>query len=101
MKKSDQPLDVNIEDDQLVIRIGIDTLAFAFEESSSNNPYSDHLNDFIRMCTVTDARQFAKDVQYELTREEEDGSSILTNLLDKACDEAANQGSIALDYEDK
>ena len=38
---------------------------------------------------------------YELTREEEDGSSNLTNLLDIACGEALNQGSIAVEYKEE
>ena len=101
MKRRNQPLDVNIEQQQLVIRIGIDTLAFAFEESNENHKYDEKKHDWNKLVKVLDSEQFAKDVMYELTREEEDGSSNLTNLLDIACVEALNQGSIAVEYKEE
>lgn len=76
-----------IEDGELVIRIGIETLAFAAEHMN----LSDGSGRSIRVCDVP---EFAKDVRAELMREEEDGSSPLTNVLDKACLDAWEEGSI-------
>ena len=39
---------VQIVDNELVIRVGIDTLAWAFDHMEENNPYSDELHDFER-----------------------------------------------------
>jgi hypothetical protein len=93
---ANQPLDCTVENDELVIRIGIDVLAFAFDESDGNNPWSDELSDFERLSQIENPLQFAKDVACELEDEREDGSTILTDLLDKACEQAAENGSLGL-----
>ena len=79
-----QPLFVGVEDGQLVIRIGVDTLAYAFEVGEENNPYDDEAMDFVRSWKVTDKLKFAKGVANHLCDEEEDGSTPLTDILDKA-----------------
>ena len=79
------PLTIGVEDDQLVIRIGIDTLAYCFEVSDDNNPFVDDDNDFRRTFKVDDSREFARGVGYGLRDEREDGSSLLTDALDAAC----------------
>lgn len=91
-KSQDQPLDCRVEGNQLVIRIGIDTLAFAAMQNSGTSA------DIIYGAKVIDNREWAKDVRRELLREEEDGSSPLTNLLDRAMTSAAEEGSTALEY---
>jgi hypothetical protein len=92
----DQPLSIKIEDDQLVIRIGIGTLAFSFENSNQNMPYNEELKDYPKTYTICDPLEFAKDVIGMLRDEREDGSTILTDLLDKACMQAVNDGSIGV-----
>ncbi len=79
------PLTIGVEGDQLVIRIGVDTLAFCFEIGEDNQPYDDEARDFRRSWKVIDRHEFAKGVGIGLCVEDEDGSSDLTRVLDKAC----------------
>jgi hypothetical protein len=90
------PLRAAIEDDQLVIRIGINTLTFAFENGEGNNPYNDSSGDFERSFTVADPLQFARDVCYEINHEAENGSTPLTRFLDHMMDDAVNNGSLGI-----
>lgn len=92
----DARLDVTIEDSALVIRIGIQTLAHAVTYSDWANRWNEEANDYIREFAIEDAHQFAKDVASMMEREEEDGSSLLTNFIDKASEEAVNDGSLGL-----
>lgn len=81
----DKPLSAMIDGDELVIRIGIGTLAFAAEHLKPL-PYE--------ILRVIDKAEFANDVRAELMREEEDGSSMLTDVLDAASIAAWENGSI-------
>jgi hypothetical protein len=94
---ADAPLTVDIEHDELVIRIGIGTLAWAFDHMEENNPYDDNARDFVQVWKVTDPVEFAKDVVGELTNEAEDGSHPLNRLLDQVSSAAAEQGSLGID----
>jgi hypothetical protein len=96
LKHYDAPLTVAIERDALVIRIGIQTLAHAVTYSDWANKWNDDANDYIRTFAIEDVRQFAKDVASMMRREEEDGSSLLSNFIDKASEEAVNDGSLGL-----
>lgn len=88
-KRESTPLTALVQDGVLIIRIGIDTLAFAAEREP------------MRMGTrerepghfVSDKAGFAADVVRVLLDEEEDGSSRLTDLFDQACEDAINDGS--------
>lgn len=82
------PLTIKVEGDQLVIRIGVDTLAWCFEISDDNQPYDEKANDYRRAWKVTDKHKFAKGVGVGLQVEEEDGSTPLTKILDEACTHA-------------
>jgi hypothetical protein len=99
-ENKDAPLSVEVKEDRLVISIGIDTLAYCFERSESNNPYDEETGDFKQIERVASPMQFAKDVATELMMEEEDGSTPLNLLLDKMCEEAVNQGSNGLEYKE-
>jgi hypothetical protein len=79
-----RPLTVGVEGGELVIRIGIDTLVFAFETSAENQPFDHHANDFRRAFKVVDKYKFAKGVGNGLCNEEEDGSTPLMHVLDAA-----------------
>ena len=79
-----QPLTIGVEGDELVIRIGVDTLQFAFETGEYNQPFDDEANDFRRSWKVTDKHKFARGVGNALCNEEEDGSTPLTKVLDEA-----------------
>lgn len=69
------PLTVGVEENQLVIRIGVDILAFCFEIGEDNQPYDDKVNDFRREFKVIDRHKFAKGVAEGLMIEREDGST--------------------------
>jgi hypothetical protein len=84
-------------EDELVIRIGIGTLAWAFDHMEENNPYDDNVRDFVQAWKVVDPMEFAKDVLGELTNEEEDGSHPLNRLLDQVSNAAAEQGSLGIE----
>ena len=47
----------------------------------------------LRIC---DEEEFAKDVLYELLREEEDGSTPVIRMFDAAFEAAADQGSLGV-----
>ena len=79
------PLTTGVEADQLVIRIGVDTLAFCFEVSEDNQPYDEKAGDFRRSWKVTDKHKFARGVAFGLLDEEEDGSTPISRILDAAC----------------
>jgi hypothetical protein len=77
-------LSVSIVDDALVISIGLDALKTAIE----NNPSYP-----LDKVTVTDIHAIAKEIVSELNREEEDGSTPVHRMLDRAFDNAIEQGA--------
>jgi hypothetical protein len=79
-----QPLTIGVEGDELVIRIGVDTLQFAFETGEDNQPFDDEVDDFRRSWKVTDKHKFARGVGNALCNQDEDGSTPLTKVLDEA-----------------
>jgi hypothetical protein len=89
-------LEVKIEKGALVVRIGIHTLAYAVTYSDWANPYDEPTGDYIRDFAIVDAPQFASDVLHEMLREREDGSTPLSDFIDKMSEEAINQGSVGL-----
>lgn len=91
---SNRPLQCKIEGQHLVIRIGISTLAWAFDHNLDNNPFDDKRQEFVQKQEVMDEAGFAKDVLIEITREEEDGSSPLIEFIDKMMANEVEQGSI-------
>jgi len=99
------PLTIEVEGDQLVIRIGVDTLAFCFEISEDNQPFDEKANDFRREFKVIDKYKFAKGVATGLKDEREDGSTLLTDAIDAACikavesDEGVEEDGRILTYE--
>jgi len=92
----EKPLSVDVENRVLTISIGIETLAFAFEQTEENNPFDGGTNDFKKLYRVTKKQEFADDVRRALCDEREDGSTILTNLLDKACWNAVEDGCMGV-----
>jgi len=96
MGNKDAPLDVSVEGDELVIRIGVSTLAFAASRTELFNPWNDDKNDWVDEWKVTDEHRFAQGVGYGMTEEEEDGSTPLTRLLD-TCFLHAVEGDYGVD----
>ncbi len=94
-------LSCKVEEKELVIRIPLSLLAFAFEESQYNNPFIEDeerscFNTFVRKYKVTDQKEFAKDVIAEMLREEEDGATPLFEFLDKMLQNAVGNGTIGI-----
>lgn len=79
-----RPLSIEVEGNELVIRIGVDTLQFCFETGEENQPYDEKAQDFRRSFKVVDKHEFAKGVGIALCNEEEDGSTPFTKVLDEA-----------------
>lgn len=75
----------------LTIEIGVDSLAFA----ATHGPYADRADEARAdgRFYVSNAKGFAADVVSELTYEAEDGSTLVTRMLDQACEQAIEQGS--------
>ena len=96
MSDKDTPLHVTVVDGCVRIEIGTRTLARAVACSPWATPYDENRGDFFRTFAIADIEQFAKDVVSAMRDEREDGSSLLTDLLDKSAQEAIEQGSEAL-----
>jgi hypothetical protein len=94
-----QPLSVEVKNGRLVISIGTDVLAHAVRYSDWANPYDENANDYIRTFEVTNTEQFAQDVMRAMLREREDGSTPLSDFLDKSSESAVDDGSEAVEYE--
>jgi len=93
---ADTPLTCVVEGDELVIRIGVATLAFAFEEGQ-NNPCGENSNAWRATLKVADPAQFASDVVREIKDEAEDGTTPLHEFLGKMCLSAMDQGSLGIE----
>lgn len=89
-------LDVSIERGALVVRIGIETLAHAVTYSDWANPYEEATGDYVRSFAIVDAAQFASDVADAMLNEREDGSTPLSDFIDKMSQAAVDDGSIGL-----
>lgn len=91
MKSKDQPLVCRVEGKQLVIRIGVDVLAFASRPENGGK-----LED----CEVEAGKEveFAKDVAGEMMRDAGDGPFPFPDFLDEMIIAAADAGSGALKY---
>lgn len=96
-----RPLTVGIEGNEVVIRIGINTLKFVTEYCPRfYDGYKDPANDG-PYVTVEDKRELGKDICAALQHEEEDGTTPLYILFDDAIEYAYGDGSLAFKYDDK
>lgn len=96
------PLQCVIRGGKLVIEIGIETLAFAAEESPefwrrwSVDPETGETRQG-KLVTVRKPNEWAKEVRHALLAEEEDGSTPITKLLDEAMLAAVDDGAMSID----
>lgn len=98
--RRDLPLTVKVSPDGvLTIEIGVDTLAFATlcseyvwrcADAETGKPGMTRPDALFK---ITNADGFASDVSAALTEESEDGSSLLTRLLDSAAEKAIEDGA--------
>ena len=87
-EESESPLSVKIVGEELTIRIGINTLAWAARRSPE---FEDDWG--MPSLAITNAAGFAKDIMYESVREQEDGTTPVHLLLDAAFVKAVENGS--------
>lgn len=92
------PLAVAVEGGRLVVSIGVETLAAAFQETDFAKPYSAQAGDWVPRFVVTDPATFAVEVARALRSEREDGAALTHLLLDKACAAAVEGGAEGVDF---
>lgn len=97
MAGKDQPLTASIEGDELVIRVGIDTLAYAISHSPRFYDHEKHGANCGPFFKIDDSRLFAREIVRALKYEEEDGSGPLSDLLDEAGERAIEDGAEGVD----
>jgi hypothetical protein len=97
-----QPLEVSVDGEELVIRIGIDVVAFAANESDHFKTYDLDTGDWVQKFKVTGPLEFSRDVKRAMLNEGEDGSTPLSRFLDKMNVAALEDGSTGIEFpEDK
>ena len=106
---SESPLNVEVKNGQLIISIGINVLADAadFEGRPPFWEYDYTVGNLVQKWKIVDNLGWAQEIRHELLEEKEDGSSPLTDLLDKMSENALDAGSLSVwspefdgDYED-
>jgi hypothetical protein len=100
-----RPLTAKVENGQLVIAIGVHVLAHAVIYSDWSHEYEESGDltthgEYIRTFAISDAPQFAKDVVSAMLHEREDGSTPLSDFIDKISQAAVEDGSLGLCEED-
>lgn len=91
-----EPLSIGIEDDRLVIRIGVECLCRSIEMADtwpSKNEDGDP-------CKIVDQAQFLKDLVGELELDDEQGATSIHLMLDQAALGVAEGGSEAVEFPD-
>ncbi len=76
-------LAVSVEGDELVIRLPASVLAFAVKYMPKAEIYDEGLGDFFQP-EVVDEAAFLKEMHLALEHEEEDGTTLVHRMLDKA-----------------
>jgi RNA 3'-terminal phosphate cyclase len=84
----DKQLEVGMSDGKLVISIGIDLLLFAIGHQEQFANTLDSCG-----CQITNAEQLAKAIVEELEREQEDGTTVVHEMLDNAAMSALENGA--------
>jgi hypothetical protein len=91
-----RPLTVSVENDEVVIRIGVDVLAEAAELSPVFEWDDDKDESKLK---VTDKKEFAKSVVEALWDEGEVGNTLVTEMFDKAFEYVSEQGLDGFDVD--
>lgn len=87
-KIESMPLQVNVENEQLVIRIGIETLAWAASQKNGG-PLK---------AKIINKHKWALDVAKEIEHEDEIGDTMLCHMIDEAMKNAMEKGSVSIKY---
>jgi len=95
-----KPLTVEAKDGELQISIGVNTLKHAAQNSPCEPlTWFDEKQGEYMSYDVLDGEEFAKDVCRALRNEDEEGTTPVHRLLDKACWKAIEDGSGAVSEE--
>ena len=86
---------VGLEGDAIVIRLPIDILVWVTENGSEHEEWTDS-GEYVN-SKVVDRDVFVRDVLDELEREEEDGTTPVHLLIDRAISLAIDNGSLGID----
>lgn len=98
INKTKLPLTVTVQDGELSITIGVETLAHAAahnglfwdgQAETAKPPYLD----------ITDPTVFAQEVVNMMTEEAEDGSTLVTRMIDQACASTVDQGCEGVNHD--
>lgn len=87
---TDHPLRCVLADNVVSITLDSETLKIATEHHPA-------LSDLQIM--IEDVTAFAKDVVMAMNAEREDGSTLVTDMLDAAIEQAVEQGSVGMRYD--
>ncbi len=88
-----KPLTARVTSGKVVIEIGVETLAHAASYAEWANRYDAESGDYLRDFAITDPSVFAKEVVRAMLDERENGSSPLSDFLDKAMQDALDDGA--------
>jgi hypothetical protein len=94
-----QRLKVSVKGGRMIISLGVNTLAHAVSYANWAVPYDDEKGDYFRTFAITDPEVFAKDVRMAMLEEREDGSSLLSDFLDKASEAAVDDGAEGCEFD--
>lgn len=96
-RKEAHPLTCHVEEDRIAVYIGFDELAFA----AANHPdfWDGESGEDVPNIKITDVSVFAREVVQQLNREDEDGSTLVTKLLDRAIEDAVGGGCEGVDHD--
>lgn len=97
MNTANQSLQIDLSKGLLTISIGVNTLATAIENSPSNYEWLNEEGEVVRSFTINNPKAFAKEIVWALQSEEEDGTTLVNLMFDRAGDLAIEQGSDAVD----
>ncbi len=93
MRKPDLPLKVEMQRGVVRLSVGAAVLAFA----ATNHPY--RLDEKgTPLWKVVDAVKFSEEVVRAMNREAEDGSNLITRMLDQAISDAVDDGAEGVEY---
>lgn len=87
-----RPLEVSFSEDEIVIRIGMEQLATAAKYNPRLEAYDTISAEFFQP-EVTDQAVFAREIVNRLESEEEDGTTLVHLMLDKAVEQAIEYGA--------
>ena len=88
----DEPLNVQVVGGRLVITIGVACLGKAILFCPSLIKYDEDADEYL-YPEVTDPLAFAKALETELCKEEEDGTTLVHQMLDEAAMNAVEGGA--------